>query len=71
MHYGIAWSPTVNWQDVQIGDFDGDGLSDIAGRSDSGKWVVAISQGDGFINSIWATWNPNAQWEKVGKLSMV
>ena len=71
MHYGIAWSPTVNWQDVQIGDFDGDGLSDIAGRSDSGKWVVAVSQGDGFVNSVWATWNPNAQWEKVGKIRMV
>ncbi|MCA9012387.1 MAG: cadherin repeat domain-containing protein, partial [Planctomycetaceae bacterium] len=33
-HWHIAgnWSPHVNWSDVQVADFDGDGRDDIAGR---------------------------------------
>jgi hypothetical protein len=36
------WDPTINWQDVRVGDFNGDGRDDIAGRY-LGQWWVARS----------------------------
>jgi hypothetical protein len=34
-----TWSTSVNWVDVQVGDFNGDGFADITGRAlETGKW---------------------------------
>lgn len=66
-----SWSPTVVWQDVQIGDFNNDGFSDIAGRSHSGKWVVTHGTRSGvFVSAVWGMWNPTAIWRDVGKIRL-
>jgi hypothetical protein len=56
-----AWNPSVNWQFVQTGDFNGDGHADIAGFDPaSGGWWVGISDGHGhFTTSLWGSWSPN------------
>jgi hypothetical protein len=60
------WNPKVTWVDVKIGDFNGDGRDDIAGRVlQTGQWWVAESTGSGFTNSLWTTWNPNVTWVDV------
>lgn len=41
-NYWGQWNPSINWQDVRVGDFNGDGRDDIAGR-DRGSWWVAQS----------------------------
>jgi autotransporter-associated beta strand protein len=58
--------PVATWVDVQTGDFNGDGLTDIAGRnSQTGQWYVAQSTGSSFNTTIWTTWNPNVTWVDV------
>jgi len=50
------WSPGEGWQDVQTGDFNGDGRKDIIGRdSPTGDLWVAVSTGDGFRNELWGS----------------
>src|SRR5690242_6861306 len=42
------WNPGVRWVDVKSGDFDGDGLGDVAGRDPgTGNWYVSLSDGIG------------------------
>jgi hypothetical protein len=61
-----AWNPNVTWVDVKVGDFNGDGRDDIAGRLlQTGQWYVAQSTGSSFTNSLWTTWNPNVTWVDV------
>ena len=70
-NYWGQWSPNVNWQDVRVGDFDGDGFDDIAGR-DRGSWWVAESKGGifngtGFVNRNWTTTTTAFNdWNKTG-----
>jgi hypothetical protein len=46
------WSTAVAWQDVFLGDFDGDGRADIAGRRPrTGEWVVSRSTGSSFVTA--------------------
>jgi hypothetical protein len=53
----------VNWSDVQIGDFTGDGRDDIVGRDPStGEVWVAASNGTGFNTTFWDTWSPAVTW---------
>jgi hypothetical protein len=60
------WNPNVTWVDVKIGDFNGDGRDDIAGRVlQTGQWWVSESTGSSFTNSLWTTWNPNVTWVDV------
>jgi hypothetical protein len=60
------WNPNVTWVDVKVGDFNGDGRDDIAGRVlQTGQWWVAESTGSSFTNSLWTTWNPNLTWVDV------
>jgi autotransporter-associated beta strand protein len=55
-----------NFVDVQTGDFNGDGLTDIAGRNlQTGQWYVAISTGSSFTTSVWGGWNPGVTWAEV------
>ncbi len=61
------WSPLVTWNDVLVGDFDGDGFHDLAGRvSTSGQWWVTTSDGDAPTTGRWTTWaTQNTTWVNV------
>lgn len=60
------WSSDLSWLDVRVGDFDGDGRSDLAGRvATSGDWWVARSHGDSFTNERWGNWSTAVEWEDV------
>jgi len=59
------WNPSVMWVDVRVGDFNGDGKVDLAGRDPAtGNWWVAVSNGSSFTPSLWSTW-PAASWAHV------
>jgi autotransporter-associated beta strand protein len=61
-----TWNPAATWVDVKVGDFNGDGKTDIVGRVlQTGQWWIAQSTGSSFTNSLWATWNPAASWVDV------
>ena len=53
--------------DVQVGDFNGDGLADIVGRADElGQWWVGLSNGSTmFTNHLWGTWSTSVRWDDV------
>jgi autotransporter-associated beta strand protein len=63
-----SWDSTVNWVDVQTGDFNGDGLTDIVGRNpQTGQWNVSMSTGSSFMTSNGLSWsaNPAVTWTDV------
>jgi hypothetical protein len=61
-----TWSTGVTWVDVEVGDFNGDGKTDIVGRAlESGQWWVAQSTGSSFTDQLWATWSTAATWVDV------
>jgi hypothetical protein len=60
-----AWSPAAGWQDVQVGDFTGNGEDDIVGRTSNGEWYVAFNTGTSFVNQPWGSWDPTAGWKDV------
>ena len=61
-----SWGSDVEWLDVQVADFNGDGLDDIVGRSAAnGAWWVAESTGDGFVNRQWGSWTVGIEWMDV------
>jgi|GEM_PF-4632200 len=61
-----SWGTDVEWLDVQVADFNGDGLDDIVGRSAAnGAWWVAESTGDGFVNRQWGSWTVGIEWTDV------
>jgi autotransporter-associated beta strand protein len=61
-----TWNPGVIWSDVHVGDFNGDGKADIAGRYlQGGSWWTGISTGSGFATSMWSIWNPLVRWTDV------
>jgi hypothetical protein len=61
-----GWSPAVTWVDVMVGDFNGDGITDIIGRVlQTGQWWISFSNGAAFSNIFWAQWNPSVSWVDV------
>ena len=61
-----TWNTAFTWVDVRVGDFNGDGKMDIAGRDlASGNWWVAQSTGSSFANRLWDTWSPLVTWVDV------
>ncbi|MEZ6146220.1 MAG: FG-GAP-like repeat-containing protein [Planctomycetaceae bacterium] len=69
--YGGLWSTNVSWINVVAGDFDGDGLTDIAGRASTGSWYVARSNGNRFFNQLWGAWTTNKTWLDVSRIRVV
>ena len=45
-----------------VGDFNGDGIDDIAHRDSAGQWIVATSNGKLFQNEVWTKWSPQVDW---------
>ncbi|MBA3312597.1 MAG: VCBS repeat-containing protein [Planctomycetota bacterium] len=61
-----SWSTAVNWKFVGHGDFDGDGLSDLAGWDPTGGgWWVSLSDGIGSTTMLGVTWATNTTWSDV------
>ncbi len=61
-----TWSTAVTWVDVQVGDFNGDGKSDITGRVlQGGSWWTGLSNGSAFTTSQWGQWSPAVTWVDV------
>ena len=56
----------VAWENVTVGDFDGDGRDDIAARHKFGWWVARTTD-NGFETSLWGTWN-NVDWTAVAAI---
>lgn len=58
-----TWSPGINWVDVRVGDFNGDGRDDLIGRwQATGQWWSAIANGTSFTNAYWGSWSTGITW---------
>ena len=59
-----SWSPKVEWDDVQTGDFNGDGRVDILGRvaSSNELWVAETNAGARFDIRYYGRLSTQAQW---------
>ena len=62
--YWGNWSNQVQWEDVMVGDFNGDGYDDIAGRA-NGSWWVSRSNGSAFVTEYWGKWSNTIAWTDV------
>jgi hypothetical protein len=60
-----TWSPSATWNDILVADFDGDGRSDIAGRTASGDWWVSRSTGTALSAKLWGNWSSANTWTNV------
>ena len=62
-----GWSTSVDWSDVNVGDFNGDGKTDIIARSNIGQWWGLMSEAaDGLrSNTHIGYWNPNVVWTGI------
>jgi FG-GAP-like repeat/WD40-like Beta Propeller Repeat len=70
--YGQVWATwyavpgQVDWVNVVVGDFNGDGQTDIAARlAQSGEWWVNLSSGVSFVSQRWTIWSPAVNWVNV------
>jgi hypothetical protein len=48
-----------------VGDFNGDGKSDVASLSVSGKWMVGLSDGTKFASTIFTEWSHTVIWDNI------
>lgn len=60
-----TWSTDVEWNDVMLADFNGDGRQDVAGRTTDGHWFVGVSTGSGFQNQHWGKWSAGVEWDTI------
>jgi hypothetical protein len=53
------WSDGASWQQIFVGDFNGDKKDDIAGFGVNGLWFVGLSNGTNHFNTgaAWANWS--------------
>ena len=59
------WSTDSEWENMNVGDFNGDGLRDVVGRDQLGDWWVGLSDGTRFQAQKWGQWSPAARWRDV------
>jgi hypothetical protein len=50
---------------MMVGDFNGDGKTDIVGRDTAGIWWVGTSTGSSFSTSSWGSWSTTQTWQNV------
>jgi hypothetical protein len=63
---GEIANPGPSWHYRGLGDFNGDGKSDITGRVlENGQWWTGVSNGAAFNTSLWASWSPAVNWVDV------
>jgi len=63
--FGTQWNEALGWNEVLIGDFDGDNRADIAGKTDGNTWFVARSNGTRLLLKQWAQWNAASTWISI------
>jgi hypothetical protein len=65
-----TWDTSISWNDVVVGDFNGDGKMDIAARTGSGSWYFSYSTGTSLVhaNSPITTLALNYVFSGVGKV---
>ncbi|MEZ5939853.1 MAG: VCBS repeat-containing protein [Planctomycetaceae bacterium] len=61
---GDPSAASVNWEHIQIGDFNNDGRDDIAGLNEFGRWWIAFSNGSRF-NSTTTIRTNSGIWTEV------
>lgn len=59
------WSTNVSFSDIVVGDFNADGRDDVAGRANTGTWVVGLSDGTQFATSGFGAWSTTAGFGNV------
>jgi hypothetical protein len=61
------WSIPASWDQVFVGDFNGDHKADIAGMGNNGAWFVGLSNGtDTYATeAAWAHWSIGASWSQL------
>lgn len=60
-----SWNSSRNTF-ASVGDFNGDGLTDVAGWDPiTGQWGVGVNQGDTLASQTWGSWNPASGWQDV------
>jgi hypothetical protein len=64
---GVAVAPDASWHVVEIGDFNGDGHSDILWRNDNGSMVEWLMNGTAIMQSMVPSSNgsavsPDSSW---------
>jgi hypothetical protein len=65
------WSTAVDWRHVRWGDFDGDGLDDVAGWDpSSGYWWTSLSDGIGSTTVLSGRWTNATSWLDVGVIDL-
>lgn len=58
-----SFTTRTGWSSQVVGDFDGDGLADIASyHPGTGTWWVSLSTGDGFTTRRWGTYSTKTGW---------
>ena len=64
-----GWDPSFTYSDIQLGDFNSDGLTDVIGRNNVGHWVVGLSSGGvndaGLTFSSFGVLSTNVTWDDV------
>ncbi|MBX3437759.1 MAG: VCBS repeat-containing protein [Planctomycetaceae bacterium] len=61
-----TWPAGINWQNMQVGDFTGDGKDDIAARDNEGDWWVWTAGASNFTAAEWGgRWSTAVTWNDV------
>ncbi len=55
------WADESQWADFELGDFDHDGATDVAGFTHWGGWWVGLFKGR-FFHTRWAKWADASKW---------
>jgi len=51
-----SWPKNSDWENVVVGDFNGDGTMDVAALSGNHTWWIGISNQTGFQTEQWGRW---------------
>ncbi|MCA9078963.1 MAG: cadherin domain-containing protein [Planctomycetaceae bacterium] len=64
--FATRWDASKTWSNVVVGDFNGDGLDDIAGRQNTGAWWGSLSNGTRLENRYFGRTSAAASLSTVG-----